>query len=512
MKKKLLLITFCLLTMFVFLGNVNAEEDDVAYSSNPYLERDDGFDKCTSSGYEARECITKCSGESFEIIVNFNSFIKVLEDPLQLDKECDEDGNRSILCRKDLPYTTDYKTFQSEESVSESDLRKSNGWTLYENWFGGNVQKKKGLLAKPAKGYTYVIKHPTKTSKALVCKDNDKNYIFECDMKGSGSDFRVYMKGESGSYKDYGHIRNFNRVYDPDGLDGWFDGVMQKVTEALGKETNVSVSGKTTIKKYIKVCMDENTANRKNLIDAGGDDLEDFKDLDYCIDFGKQSFQVIRKDAAKENTYPGCYSFLHKATGSKPFYNTTVWTKFNMNNRCGLKTERTWDRDACKNADLTKLHKVDYGREVEDNTECEGTETPVTTDGVTKCYRTVKITNSGYNGVASFYDVDDIDDPLETECKNFQGLHIIYRVIIISAPILVIFFVTFDLIRSIMSGDEKKMAKFKSSVIRRLIALIILILLPVIVRILVESMTRKSSYDNASKPSLIKCMVLGKTN
>ena len=442
MKKKLLLITFCLLTMFVFLGNVNAlESGQVLYSSNPYEKRDDGFDKCIKSGYKARECVEKCTNASYDMVINFDSFLEVLEDPFNLGKDCGNSGNTSILCPKDFDSDEEYSPEGIDKTVSKKDLRKSSGWTLWNKkddllcWIK-TAKKDKGVLSEPSGScnYVHVMKHPSDDNKALVCKSDDANYFFECDMHGYGSDFRLYLDGT-----DYGPLRNFNMVYDPEGVEGWFDAVIQKIIDVLSKETGSTIGG-APITKSVKVCMDPNTANAENLIDSNSVfDAARFEGVGGCIDFGKQTFTITRHEGAPMLSTNNCYSFLHKATGSKPFYNTTVWTKANLNGRCGLKLEGTWDRDACKNADLTKLHKVDYGRVVEEATDCKGKETHHKEGEIHKCYRTVQITNSGYNGVPSFYDVNNTEDELETECKNFQGLHIIYRVIIISAPILVIF-------------------------------------------------------------------------
>ena len=117
----------------------------------------------------------------------------------------------------------------------------------------------------------------------------------------------------------------------------------------------------------------------------------------------------------------------------------------------------------------------------------------------------VNITHSGYNGTADFVDMKGKTDT-EIKCSTFKALHIIYRAAIIMAPILTIFFVTFDFVRSIISGDPKKVSKFRSQLIRRLIALLLLITIPIIVNILVGTLSRN---DKIKDNSIMKCIIVG---
>ena len=169
------------------------------------------------------------------------------------------------------------------------------------------------------------------------------------------------------------------------------------------------------------------------------------------------------------------YTFL---PGIHPMYNTTVWTNKTLG--CGF--EKTdWDYSGCKNASLDityKQCKDDYCR---------------------------NITHSGYNGTPDFYDFSDKTESKIT-CDNLKALHIIYKSFITMAPILTILFVTFDLIASVMSGDPKRINKFRSKVIRRLIALAILIIAPIIISFLVDSLSKNSAIRDTS---LMRCVVIG---
>ena len=171
------------------------------------------------------------------------------------------------------------------------------------------------------------------------------------------------------------------------------------------------------------------------------------------------------------------YTFTPKESHTV-MYNTTVWTSKTLG--CGFELT-TWDYKACKSASLDITYeqcKDDYCR---------------------------TISYSGYNGTPDFYD-KRVNKDKDIVCDNLSGFHIIYRAITIVAPIITILFVTFDLVASIISGDAKKVSKFRSKLLRRIIALLILIILPVLLHFLVKTLS-KNSYIKDAK--YLKCVVLG---
>lgn len=185
---------------------------------------------------------------------------------------------------------------------------------------------------------------------------------------------------------------------------------------------------------------------------------------------------------------PHCYKYLHYETSSRPMYYTTVWSDKKVN--CGFE-ETNWSRGTCRDASLSNSVKI-IGPEREDGSK-----------GYTY------IAHSGYNGVADFYDlVGTTKDTDEIICDNFKTFHFVYRMITILAPIVTLFFVSFDFVSSIIANDEKKMAKFRTSFIRRLIAFLILLVLPVLVSVLVNTLSKNKVIKRSS---LISCTVLGET-
>jgi len=180
-----------------------------------------------------------------------------------------------------------------------------------------------------------------------------------------------------------------------------------------------------------------------------------------------------------------CYKYTHPETSTKPAYNTTVWTNKSLS--CYFELMSDWNIDDCKNASLNHTSNQCTNKQKLD---------------AQKCY---KITNSGYNGVADFF-VKGTKSELELSCYNYRSFHFAYVIIIIIAPILTVIFVTFDLIRSIISGDPKKVATFRSKLIRRLVALLLLVLLPVITITIVKTLS-KSNVIKDTNP--LKYIIVG---
>ena len=179
-----------------------------------------------------------------------------------------------------------------------------------------------------------------------------------------------------------------------------------------------------------------------------------------------------------------CYSYFHPETISKPPYYTTVWT--NQVPKCGF-VLKNWSYEDCKDGTISHSVKVSLANA---SGESAGE---------------IEIAHSGYNGVADFYDLSNRTEE-ETSCNNFGALHIVYRVITIVAPIIAILFITYDFVKCIVSGDPNKIAGFRKKAIRRIIALLILVLLPILVSTIVHTLSKN---DKIATGSWIKCMITG---
>ncbi len=216
-------------------------------------------------------------------------------------------------------------------------------------------------------------------------------------------------------------------------------------------------------------------------------------------DFAKKLLGGMTKKQAIKSCYNGdstdgkyhCYRYTFLPT-VHPMYNTTVWTTKQLS--CGFEEVKDWDWEQCKKSSLDVLYK-----------QCKTLETKDKDGNDIKSEYCKNITHSGYNGTPDFYDERKSEEK-NIKCETLMPFHIIYRVVTIAAPILTLLFVTIDLISSVISGDPKKVAKFRSKLFRRIIALVLLIAIPVFIHILVSVFGRSSSVKDTS---LLKCVILG---
>ena len=216
-------------------------------------------------------------------------------------------------------------------------------------------------------------------------------------------------------------------------------------------------------------------------------------------DFAKKLLGGMTKKQAIKSCYNGdstdgkyhCYRYTFLPT-VHPMYNTTVWTTKQLS--CGFEEVKDWDWEQCKKSSLDVLYK-----------QCKTLETKDKDGNEIKSEYCKNITHSGYNGTPDFYDERKSEEK-NIKCETLMPFHIIYRVVTIAAPILTLLFVTIDLISSVISGDPKKVAKFRSKLFRRIIALVLLIAIPVFIHVLVSIFGRSSSVKDTS---LLKCVILG---
>ena len=98
-----------------------------------------------------------------------------------------------------------------------------------------------------------------------------------------------------------------------------------------------------------------------------------------------------------------------------------------------------------------------------------------------------------------------IDSSVNFECSDISFLRFIWLIMIIAAPILTIVFGVLDFTQAIMAGDEQKMNKLKSKFINRLVALALFIILPIIIKTIVNI----SDNDSVRSIKMAKCIVNG---
>lgn len=94
-------------------------------------------------------------------------------------------------------------------------------------------------------------------------------------------------------------------------------------------------------------------------------------------------------------------------------------------------------------------------------------------------------------------------EPYKVKCSDVKIFHKYYVMLEIIAPIAVILFGTLDYAKAVISSDVEKMEKSKKKFPKRILALVIFVLVPVIVSLLVNSF----SGTNAD---LMRCIINGK--
>ena len=101
--------------------------------------------------------------------------------------------------------------------------------------------------------------------------------------------------------------------------------------------------------------------------------------------------------------------------------------------------------------------------------------------------------------------LNKLDSSANFECSDISFLRFIWLIMIIAAPILTIVFGVLDFTQAVMAGDEQKMNKLKSKFINRLVALALFIILPIIIKTIVNI----SDNDSVRSIKMAKCIVNG---
>lgn len=89
------------------------------------------------------------------------------------------------------------------------------------------------------------------------------------------------------------------------------------------------------------------------------------------------------------------------------------------------------------------------------------------------------------------------------KCKDVTFLTSIWSVIIVLAPFLLIIYTAFDYFKVVMAGDEEKMKVTKKKIPRRVIALVILLVFPAILKMLVT----KFGTHGSENTKYIRCIL-----
>ena len=95
--------------------------------------------------------------------------------------------------------------------------------------------------------------------------------------------------------------------------------------------------------------------------------------------------------------------------------------------------------------------------------------------------------------------------PYEADCDDIIALRIIWIILRIAAPIITVALGIFDFAKAVVAGDDAKISKAKQSFSRRLIALVLFILIPIIISTIL-SLVDEEKIKNID---LARCIING---
>lgn len=133
-----------------------------------------------------------------------------------------------------------------------------------------------------------------------------------------------------------------------------------------------------------------------------------------------------------------------------------------------------------------------------------------------KCVTYSNQTAINQGGISEATGVDKEDPPeiiieqvdVEFKCSDVKYLTSIWLFLRIAAPFVVVLFGSLDFINAVMASDEKKIKETRGKFIKRLIAFVLLIILPFVIQFIFENIGTYGSQ----KTCLFKCIVTNDTS
>ena len=466
-----LLMIFVLLFMFAGVANADpisevgetvveaAEAESYREIYNRIKAGTATFDECTESGMSKIDCIKACELDPVEVTISASELAlsslrstMPAEDIINDIEEFRIDDHTFTLSATD-------RLNQMEADLSAYAETLSDGThTIYISYIKS--------IQNPITTGPHPTPPPTATSNAYSITSG-ANQTF---VKNKPNEPSIVIV-TNGNYADVTAVQisrsgtSFTNI-DPNGQ---------------GNLKNYTLSGDSTSTTLTlkSIYLNQQTAEAKiiKILYSDGGYVEANLTINEYITVSK-TFTINKVEESESANSGKCYVYFHEETAFKPAYFTTTWANFKP--ACGFR-DTNWSYSTCKDGRISNA----FDFKVSD--------------------RTYHIAHSGYNGVADFYDFTERTEE-EAACNNFGALHIVYRVITIVAPIIAILFITYDFVKCIVSGDPNKIAGFRKKAIRRIIALLILVLLPILVSIIVHTLSKNNKI---ATDSWIKCMITG---
>jgi len=185
-------------------------------------------------------------------------------------------------------------------------------------------------------------------------------------------------------------------------------------------------------------------------------------------------------------------------------------------NECGLTPHKKSDyckntngsaKSACESGYDTIIKGIEFKNCVNGKVSNWSTDSETAIEDATNAYNNAveraTVTDTHTYDSVGLPDLDFGFKPYTPKCRDVKFLTIIWNVMIIAAPFLLIIYSSFDYFKVVMAGDEEKMKVAKKKVPKRLIALILLLVFPAILRAFVT----KFGTNHANSTKYIRCVV-----
>lgn len=218
--------------------------------------------------------------------------------------------------------------------------------------------------------------------------------------------------------------------------------------------------------------------------------------------------EKLKKQIDKEQTLDEKRSLLNDVENNKCLgycnYDNSTSVNYCKSNNTKYSTCRSCYTNKCANKNGTELETC--------LSECLGQDEYNTLNNLAEQFKSKlssqieAVKNQLYKPNIPTLEGISFNQPYKVKCSDFSVLHTLWKIVIVAAPILTILFGVLDFAKSVISSDEEKIKKSWKRFPKRLMALAILIIVPILISIVVNSFTNNEGIKDTS---VLKCIVNG---
>lgn len=218
--------------------------------------------------------------------------------------------------------------------------------------------------------------------------------------------------------------------------------------------------------------------------------------------------EKLKEQIDKEQTLDEKRSLLNDVENNKCLgycnYDNSISVNYCKSNNTKYSTCRSCYTNKCANKNGTELETC--------LSECLGQDEYNTLNNLAEQFKSKlssqieAVKNQLYKPNIPTLEGISFNQPYKVKCSDFSVLHTLWKIVIVAAPILTILFGVLDFAKSVISSDEEKIKKSWKRFPKRLMALAILIIVPILISIVVNSFTNNEGIKDTS---VLKCIVNG---